>query len=183
VNHVPRTLAIGDIHGYLNALETLADFVSLKSDDTLITVGDYVDRGSDSAGVIEWLIWYFDAGQLVPLRGNHDIMMLDALDGGEWKGGWQSFGGDKTLESYRRFGYDPEKDGLPERHRRFIESDCQKIHVTDNHFLCTPTRITTCHLMISQIRRSTGRSGSIRHRMFRGRRWFVVTQLRRMAGR
>jgi len=129
-----RTLAIGDIHGYLNALQTLVDFVSLKSDDTLITVGDYVDRGPDSAGVIEWLIQKFDEGQLVPLRGNHDIMMLDALDGGEWDGGWQSFGGDKTLESYQRRGTDPEKDGLPERHRRFLESDCQKIHVTDNHF-------------------------------------------------
>ena len=50
---MPRTLAIGDIHGYLNALETLVDFVSLKSDDILITVGDYVDLGPDSAGVIE----------------------------------------------------------------------------------------------------------------------------------
>lgn len=131
---MPRTLAIGDIHGYLNALETLVDFVSLKSDDILITVGDYVDLGPDSAGVIEWLIQKFDEGQLVPLRGNHDIMMLDALDDGEWEGGWQSLGGDKTLDSYRRFGFDPEKDGLPERHRRFLESDCRKIHVTDNHF-------------------------------------------------
>ena len=107
---MPRTLAIGDIHGYLNALETLVDFVSLKSDDILITVGDYVDRGPDSAGVIDWLIEKFDEGQLVPLRGNHDIMMLDALDDGEWEGGWQSLGGDKTLDSYRRFGFDPEKD-------------------------------------------------------------------------
>jgi serine/threonine protein phosphatase 1 len=131
---VGKTLAIGDIHGYLNALETLVDLVSLKGDDTLITIGDYVDRGPDSAGVIEWLVQKFDAGQLVPLRGNHDIMMLDALDGGDWDGRWQSFGGDKTLESYRRRGIDPEKDGLPERHRRFIESDCQKIHITDTQF-------------------------------------------------
>jgi serine/threonine protein phosphatase 1 len=131
---MPRTLAIGDIHGHLNALETLVDLVSLKSDDTLVTVGDYVDRGPDSAGVIEWLIQKFDEGQLVPLRGNHDIMMLDEIEGGDWEGGWQSFGGDTTLESYRRRGFDPQKDGLPERHRRFLESDCQKIHVTDNHF-------------------------------------------------
>lgn len=131
---MPRTLAIGDIHGHLNALETLADLVSLKSDDTLITVGDYVDRGPDSAGVIEWLIRKFDDGQLVPLRGNHDIMMLDALDGGDWAGSWQSFGGDTTLESYHRRGFYPEKNGLPERHRKFLESDCQKIHVTENHF-------------------------------------------------
>lgn len=129
-----RILAIGDIHGYLNALETLVDLVSPQGDDTLITVGDYVDRGPDSAGVIEWLIQKFDDRQLVPLRGNHDIMMLDAIDGGDWDGGWQSFGGDKTLESYQRRGVDPKKDGLPGRHRQFIESDCQKIHVTENHF-------------------------------------------------
>lgn len=129
-----RTLAIGDIHGHLNALKTLVDLVALKSDDTLVTVGDYVDRGPDSAGVIEWLIRKFDDGQLIPLRGNHDIMMLNALDGGEWHGGWQSYGGVTTLESYRRRGINPEVDGLPERHRQFIESDCRKIHVTDNHF-------------------------------------------------
>jgi len=131
---MPRTLAIGDIHGHLNALQTLVDFVSPRSDDTLITVGDYVDRGPDSAGVIEWLIQKFDAGQLVPLRGNHDIMMLDALEREDWVDGWKSVGGDKTIQSYRERGIDPEKNGLPERHRRFIESDCRKIYVTDNHF-------------------------------------------------
>ena len=82
-------MAIGNIHGFLNALEALVEFVSPSSDDTLITVGDYVDRGPDSVGVIEWLIQKFDDGQLVPLRGNHDIMMLDALDGGDWAGGWE----------------------------------------------------------------------------------------------
>lgn len=131
---MPRTLAIGDIHGYLNALQTLVDLVSLKADDTLVTVGDYVDRGPDSAGVIEWLIEKFDDGDLIPLRGNHDIMMLNALDGGEWRGGWQSYGGETTLDSYRRRGFNPEVDGLPERHRRFIETDCQKIHVAETHF-------------------------------------------------
>ncbi|NQV27162.1 MAG: serine/threonine protein phosphatase [Rhodopirellula sp.] len=131
---MPRNLAIGDIHGHLNALQTLVGFVAPNNDDTLITVGDYVDRGPDSAGVLDWLIERFEAGQLVPLRGNHDIMMLDALDSGEWQGSWQSFGGDTTLESYRRRGFDPEADGLPKRHRQFIESDCRKIHVTDNHF-------------------------------------------------
>lgn len=129
-----RTLAIGDIHGHLNALETLVDLVSLKREDTLITVGDYVDRGPDSAGVIDWLIAKFEDDQLIPLRGNHDIMMLDALDGGAWQTSWQAIGGEATLESYRRRGIDPEADGFPERHRRFIESDCVKFHVADTHF-------------------------------------------------
>lgn len=129
-----RTLAIGDIHGYLNALETLVDLVSPTSDDTLITVGDYVDRGPDSAGVIDWLIHRFENAQLIPLRGNHDLMMLDALDVGDWQGSWKMYGGDTTLESYRRRGIDPEVDGLPGRHRQFIETDCRKIHVSDDHF-------------------------------------------------
>lgn len=131
---MPRTLVIGDVHGYLSVLENLVDFVSIKSDDTIVALGDYVDRGPDSAGVIEWLIERYDAGQLVPLRGNHDIMFLDAIDGGDWEGGWKSFGGDTTLQSYRDRGIDPEFDGLPDRHRQFLENECQKVYETDTHF-------------------------------------------------
>ena len=129
-----RTIAIGDIHGYLAALETLAEVAAFRPEDRLVSLGDYVDRGPDSAGVLDWLIERFEAGQLVPLRGNHDLMFLDPLDGGEWDGSWQSFGGDATLQSYRDRGINPEVDGIPERHRRFIESDCRKIHVADTHF-------------------------------------------------
>ena len=131
---MPRTIAIGDIHGYLGALTALVEFAGVRADDGLVTLGDYVDRGPDSAGVLDWLIERFDAGQLVPLRGNHDIMFLDALEGGDWKTAWPGFGGDTTLQSYLNRGINPLVDGLPERHRRFIEQDCQRLHVGEEHF-------------------------------------------------
>jgi len=130
----PRTIAIGDIHGYLGALTALVEFAGVRSNDRLVTLGDYVDRGPDSAGVLDWLIERFDAGQVVPLRGNHDIMFLDAVDGGEWKTAWAGYGGDTTLQSYLNRGINPLVDGLPERHRQFIESDCRRLFVGESHF-------------------------------------------------
>lgn len=75
-----RHLAVGDIHGCLKSLRTLAEFVPFKPDDVLITLGDYVDRGPDSRGVLDWLIDYQQRGNLIPLRGNHEVMMLDARE-------------------------------------------------------------------------------------------------------
>ena len=51
-----RHLAIGDIHGCISALTALLDFVAPGPDDTIVTLGDYVDRGPDSAAVLEFLI-------------------------------------------------------------------------------------------------------------------------------
>ena len=51
-----RTLAIGDIHGCRRSLEALADYADFAEGDTIITLGDYVDRGQDSKGVIHFLI-------------------------------------------------------------------------------------------------------------------------------
>ncbi|MFN7245328.1 MAG: metallophosphoesterase, partial [Microcystis sp.] len=51
-----RTLAIGDIHGCSKALDHLLEIVNPKPQDTLITLGDYVNKGRDSKGVIDRLI-------------------------------------------------------------------------------------------------------------------------------
>ena len=51
-----RTLAVGDIHGCYAALTTLAALVPFRPTDTLITLGDYVDRGPDSFAVLDWLM-------------------------------------------------------------------------------------------------------------------------------
>ena len=70
-----RTLAIGDIHGCLRSLEALADYADFSADDTIVTLGDYVDRGPDSKGVIDFLIDLGKSHKLVCLKGNHEIMM------------------------------------------------------------------------------------------------------------
>jgi serine/threonine protein phosphatase 1 len=51
-----RVLAIGDIHGCSTALETLLESVKIQPDDTLVTLGDYGDRGPNSRGVIDRLL-------------------------------------------------------------------------------------------------------------------------------
>ena len=112
-----RTLAIGDIHGCLTSLETLADYASFKNDDVIVTLGDYVDRGPDSKGVIDWLLALRERRQLVHLRGNHEIMMLDALEHPSDLAGWLHVGGEATLASYGKSFAD-----VPQEHWDFIRT-------------------------------------------------------------
>lgn len=96
----PRTLAIGDIHGCAAALATLLAAVAPARDETIVTIGDYVDHGPDSRGVLAQLIELSTACQLVPLLGNHEEMLLGAWHGRLDHDYWLRFGGAKTLESY-----------------------------------------------------------------------------------
>ena len=125
---MPRTLAIGDIHGCLTALKTLAEFVSLEDDDTLITLGDYVD----SAGVVEWLLKRRQTGSLVSLRGYHEIMLLDARREPSAAEGWLMCGGRETLQSYARSGYGNSVLDIPEAHLQFFHFDCLPWYETDS---------------------------------------------------
>ncbi|MBY0512714.1 MAG: serine/threonine protein phosphatase, partial [Gemmataceae bacterium] len=77
-----RVLAIGDVHGCLEPLDALLDWVRPGPDDTVVTLGDYVDRGPDTKGVLDRLIGLKREGlRLVCLRGNHELMMLAAREG------------------------------------------------------------------------------------------------------
>lgn len=85
-----RTIAIGDVHGDLCQLERLLDRLPpLDANDTLVFLGDYLDRGPDSAGVIDLvsrgMIWRSDA-RVVALRGNHEDAWLRVIDEG-----WDDF--------------------------------------------------------------------------------------------
>ncbi|MEM7013708.1 MAG: metallophosphoesterase family protein [Verrucomicrobiota bacterium] len=94
-----RVLAIGDIHGCLTALQTLAEHVPFRPEsDLLVTLGDHVDRGPDSKGVIDWLLAW--KGVRVSLRGNHEIMMQEARGSSAWVDGWRACGGAEALASY-----------------------------------------------------------------------------------
>ena len=126
-----RTIAIGDIHGYTAALDALLGAIDPRPEDTIVTLGDYVDRGPDSRGVIERLIALSKQCRLVPLLGNHDELMLEVCHGNsEVMGTWLIFGGDTTLASYD--GRIPE--AVPPEHVKFLEA-CGDWHETDEHFL------------------------------------------------
>lgn len=99
-----RTFAIGDIHGDLAALDTLlARLPTLTADDTLVLLGDYIDRGPNSAGVVERVRALDDQlpARVVALRGNHEDAWLQIVDKG-----WPEFilpRGNGCLECYRSF--------------------------------------------------------------------------------
>lgn len=116
-----RTLAIGDIHGSLTALNALVECVALDSHDLLITLGDAVDRGPDTRGVLDWLIQRSETGRLIALRGNHEVMMLDARRDKSLRQGWERCGGRAALDSYAARGESGRLRDIPERHWQFLE--------------------------------------------------------------
>ena len=129
-----RTLAIGDIHGCLDALNLLLQRVDLRAEDRVIALGDYVDRGPDSRGVMDKLIQLHETGQLVALRGNHDAMMLDARKS-YGRGLWLGVGGRETLQSYGVACPETFTIGdVPDRHWRFLEEELIDWYEIDTHF-------------------------------------------------
>jgi len=74
-----RMIAIGDIHGCSKALGKLLDAIAPAPQDTIVVLGDFIDRGPDTCGVLEKLIALNERCVLIPLIGNHEEMFLDAL--------------------------------------------------------------------------------------------------------
>ena len=122
-----RTIAIGDIHGCSQALAVLLDMLAPTADDTMVLLGDYVDRGPDSHGVLEELIALQRRCYLVPLVGNHEIMMLAVWTGEMPAIFWERYGGFETLVSYN--GSLHNVDAL---HWQFLRQ-CRRYHETDTH--------------------------------------------------
>lgn len=136
-----RLYAIGDVHGRLDLLDELLDQVvqdmvnRTPKKTFLVFLGDLIDRGPDSAGVIERLRTYAPLG-LFPifLRGNHEEALLRILEGeGEILADWLKYGGDTCVASY---GLDPDtlaqidpiaaidrmRAKIPRAHRAFLRS-------------------------------------------------------------
>ncbi len=92
--------AIGDIHGSLAALKTIFDQGIIAPEDTVVFLGDYIDRGPDSKGVIDWLLKHKAHYHFEFLLGNHEIMMIVAKAGPVSLRHWLQYGGGYTLDSY-----------------------------------------------------------------------------------
>lgn len=128
----PRTIAIGDIHGHAAALAALVAAIQPQPDDTLVFLGDYVDRGPDSRGVLSQLIELSQRLTVVALMGNHEETMLAARKRPSNLDFWLSpaCGGLATLESY---GPAQDFSLIPAQHFRFLEG-LRRYHETDTHF-------------------------------------------------
>ncbi len=125
-----RLIAIGDIHGCTEALDAILAAIDLQAADTLVTLGDYVDRGPDSKGVVDRLIALKSQCNLVPLFGNHEEMMLDVVRDGQPPHRWLQYGGVETLDSYRFAG---DMDVISAEHLEFFAS-LLDYYETDEHF-------------------------------------------------
>jgi serine/threonine protein phosphatase 1 len=128
-----RTWVIPDVHGCLITLRTLIEeLIELRKSDTLIFLGDLIDRGPQSKGVIDYIIQLQERGiRIKVLRGNHEDSFAKVYRGEQAKGlinktlgiktglykDWLTYGGEDTLKS---FGVTRVTD-VPEKYIKWIE--------------------------------------------------------------
>ena len=99
-------IAIGDVHGHLALLDPIlrqAQILAAQAPQrrhVVISLGDLVDRGPESAGVIARLMGGVPGCEVIVLRGNHETLMLDFLAGSPAATVWLNWGGLATLQSY-----------------------------------------------------------------------------------
>lgn len=127
-----RKIAISDIHGcYLTFKKLVRDVVQLTKEDELYLLGDYVDRGSGSKQVFDFIFELQDEGYKVQcLIGNHEEVFLECIKGRGRLAGWLQYGGRMTLDSFG-VNYPTE---IPDNYVRFMESLAYYIEV-DNYIL------------------------------------------------
>lgn len=141
-------VAVGDLHGRLDLLETLwqqidaASRLSSARHRTLIFLGDYVDRGLHSSQVIDRLLEGFSGFETIFLKGNHDETLLQFLTDPSIGDAWRNFGGLETLRSYG-IVHPPGKSwaetrselsaAIPKAHVDFLKN--LKLHVSVGDYL------------------------------------------------
>jgi serine/threonine protein phosphatase 1 len=96
-----RQFAISDIHGYLNTFKALLERIAFSPEDELFLLGDFIDRGPDSKGVIDHVKALKAAGHHIHcLRGNHEQMAIDAPTDFSTRTAWLRYGGKETCASF-----------------------------------------------------------------------------------
>jgi serine/threonine protein phosphatase 1 len=130
-----RTIAVGDVHGCSLALGALIDAIDPGAQDTIVTLGDHIDRGPDTPGVLDRLIALGRRCRLVCLQGNHEEMLAEALRDKSALGKWLECGGVQTLRSYGWARGGPPRPlaaWFPEAHLKFL-AGCLPYHETPTH--------------------------------------------------
>lgn len=138
-----HTYAIGDVHGCVKTLDAALRWVDSDASpgDTVVMLGDYVDRGPDSKGVVELLIrWDAERpGRFVHVVGNHDVFMRDLVTpkrvgtmADDLYQNWMLVGGEPTVASYgaRRGDLVDFLSRVPSTHAAFLWK-CVKVHSDD----------------------------------------------------
>lgn len=118
--------AIGDIHGHSKHFKQLLEFIPLLLGDSIVLLGDVIDRGSDSAGVMRIIHKLKRTHEVIFLRGNHEAMLLQASRNREHLPFWIECGGGATLDSYHAKSF----DDIPDEDWSLFE-DSQLYHETE----------------------------------------------------
>src|SRR4051812_16573164 len=113
--------AIGDVHGCAEELRALIQKLPLRRDSLVVFLGDYIDRGPDSRGVVDTILELQQYCRVVCLLGNHELMLREFLDGSDPRRVARFIynGGSATLASYA------DHDGvfvMPQDHRDFYDA-------------------------------------------------------------
>lgn len=152
-NHPTRLFAIGDIHGCREQLEILLKIIAPNKDDTIVFLGDMIDRGSDSKGVIDIIRYYQTVCQVIVIMGNHEEMMLGSLRHKDYLRSWLKFGGEQALHS---FGLTADFHGLMAVPYEYIAWLKQAVNYyeTDDFIFCHATPLPNLPLdkQIDQLR-------------------------------
>lgn len=127
-----RKIAISDIHGCLETFRYLVEEkIQLKPKDHLFLLGDYIDRGPDSKGVIDYIFNLKRAGyQLTCLLGNHEEMLLRSFTDSLMLDIWENNGGMETMKS---FGVS-NAGQIPDRYMTFFK-ELKVYHEEDNYIM------------------------------------------------
>lgn len=115
-----KKFVVGDIHGGKKALVQVLNKIKIDKNDILIFLGDYVDGWSESVAVLDFLIELQKKQHCVFIRGNHDQILLDWLEGNYEKFDkkmWLQHGGEATVISYQNID-----DETKLKHINFLKS-------------------------------------------------------------
>lgn len=118
-----RIFAIGDIHGCYAKLRALLDRMPIDwAADRVVFIGDYIDRGPESAAVVEFMTQLqAERPEIVFLKGNHEDMLVNYLSGRD-RMTYLYNGGQQTLDSYLRAAGPLGDYPIPDHHLRFYRS-------------------------------------------------------------
>ena len=128
-----RLLVIGDIHGFLTPLNLLLDHLKPDLEDTLVTLGDYIDRGPQSKDVLLKLIQLKPITNLQMLIGNHDLMFLESIHFKRFNTDWLLYGGLQTLESFGVVLANPDFQLFDANIVDFLKSECSRYWEDEKH--------------------------------------------------
>ena len=123
---MPRYIAITDIHGEKRKLDSVLSQIEMRPDDVFVFLGDYIDRGPDSRGVVDRIIELGETHECVYLMGSHEYALLHAKKDDYYQFLFDNYGGSATVRSYGSF------DNIFRVHGDFFRS-LKFYYLTDNY--------------------------------------------------